>query len=86
MKKLGYQRIYNRFFKRIIDFIVAFFLLIVALPFFVIISFNSKILESAKKRIYPIPYDGIDVPKTHNLSLSSYNNTYYRRYCRRPFW
>lgn len=38
MKKLGYQRIYNRFFKRIIDFIVAFFLLIVALPFFVIIS------------------------------------------------
>lgn len=38
MKKLGYQRIYNRFFKRIIDFIIAFFLLIVALPFFVIIS------------------------------------------------
>ncbi len=38
MKKLGYQRIYNRFFKRIIDFIVAFFLLIVSLPFFVIIS------------------------------------------------
>lgn len=38
MKKLGYQRIYNRFFKRIIDFIIAFFLLIAALPFFVIIS------------------------------------------------
>lgn len=38
MKKLGYQRIYNRFFKRIIDFIIAFFLLIVALPFFVVIS------------------------------------------------
>lgn len=38
MKKLGYQRIYNRFFKRIIDFIIAFFLLIAALPFFVVIS------------------------------------------------
>lgn len=38
MKKLGYQRIYNRFFKRIIDFIIAFFLLIAALPFLVIIS------------------------------------------------
>ena len=38
MKKLGYQRIYNRFFKRIIDFFIAFFLLIAALPFFVVIS------------------------------------------------
>lgn len=38
MKKLGYQRVYNRFFKRIIDFIIAFFLLIAALPFLVIIS------------------------------------------------
>ncbi len=38
MKKLGYERIYNRFFKRIIDFFIALFLLIAALPFFVVIS------------------------------------------------
>ena len=38
MKKLGYQRIYNRFFKRVIDFLIALFLLIAALPFIVVIS------------------------------------------------
>ncbi len=38
MKKLGYERIYNRFVKRIIDFFIALFLLIAALPFFVVIS------------------------------------------------
>ena len=38
MKKLGYERCYNRFFKRVIDFFLALFLLIAALPFFAIIS------------------------------------------------
>lgn len=38
MKKPAYKSIYNRFFKRIIDFIIALLLLIVALPFFAIIS------------------------------------------------
>ncbi len=38
MKKFGYERCYNRFFKRVIDFFLALFLLIAALPFFAIIS------------------------------------------------
>ncbi len=38
MKKPGYERSYNRFFKRIIDFFIALFLLIAALPFFAVIS------------------------------------------------
>ncbi len=38
MKKLGYQRIYNRFFKRVLDFFIALFLLIAALPFIALIS------------------------------------------------
>lgn len=38
MKKLGYQRIYNRFFKRIIDFFAALVLLFAALPVLAVIS------------------------------------------------
>lgn len=38
MKKFGYQRVYNRFFKRIIDFFAALFLLIAALPVLAVIS------------------------------------------------
>ncbi len=38
MKKLGYQRFYNRFLKRIIDFFAALVLLIAALPVLAIIS------------------------------------------------
>ncbi len=38
MKKLGYQRFYNRFFKRLIDFFAALILLIAALPVLAIIS------------------------------------------------
>lgn len=37
-KKPGYKKIYNRFFKRIIDFILALIMTIVLLPFFVIVS------------------------------------------------
>ena len=38
MKKFGYQRIYNRFFKRVFDFIIALVILIAALPLLAIIS------------------------------------------------
>lgn len=38
MKKLGYQRTYNRFFKRIIDFFAALVLLFAALPVLAVIS------------------------------------------------
>ncbi|MBR4287625.1 MAG: sugar transferase [Clostridia bacterium] len=38
MKNFGYQRVYNRFFKRIIDFFAALFLLIAALPVLAVIS------------------------------------------------
>lgn len=38
MKKLGYQRIYNRFFKRALDFIIALVILIAALPLLAAIS------------------------------------------------
>lgn len=38
MKKLGYQRFYNRFLKRLIDFFAALILLIAALPVLAIIS------------------------------------------------
>lgn len=37
-ERKGYKSFYNRFVKRIIDFTVALFLLIVALPFFVVIG------------------------------------------------
>ena len=38
MKKPGYKKLYNKFFKRIIDFVLALVLLIILLPFYIIIS------------------------------------------------
>lgn len=37
-RKLGYQKAYNRFFKRMIDFILALIMVIILLPFYLLLS------------------------------------------------
>ena len=51
MKKPGYQRIYNKFFKRIIDFVLALILAIILLPFYLIFSL-AVVIESG----FPVFY------------------------------
>ena len=51
MKKPGYEKLYNRFFKRIIDFIFALVLAIILLPFYIIISLIVAITSG-----FPILY------------------------------
>ena len=50
-KKKAYDRVYNRFFKRVIDFVLALPFLIVAIPFYLIIGI-AILIEDGRPVFY----------------------------------